>query len=24
VNPHPFRHARFAERDVPVVGVHRR
>ena len=24
VSPHPFRHARFAERDVPVVGVHRR
>ena len=24
VDPHPFRHARFAERDLPVVGVHRR
>ncbi|MDP6822724.1 MAG: FAD-binding oxidoreductase [Dehalococcoidia bacterium] len=24
VDPHPFRHARFAERDVPVVVVHRR
>jgi hypothetical protein len=23
VSPHPFRHARFTERDVPVVGVHR-
>ncbi len=24
VDPHPFRHARFAERDVPAVGAHRR
>ncbi|HJM53415.1 MAG TPA: FAD-binding oxidoreductase [Dehalococcoidia bacterium] len=24
VDPRPFRHARFAERDVPTVGVHRR
>ena len=23
VSPHPFRHVRFTERDVPVVGVHR-
>ena len=24
VDPHPFRHARFAERDVPAVNAHRR
>jgi glycine/D-amino acid oxidase-like deaminating enzyme len=24
VDPHPFRHARFAERDVPAIGAHRR
>jgi glycine/D-amino acid oxidase-like deaminating enzyme len=23
VDPHPFRHARFAERDVPAIGAHR-
>ena len=24
VDPHPFRHARFAERDIPATGVHSR
>lgn len=24
VDPHPFRHARFAERDVPAITAHRR